>query len=259
MKVIIVEDEIPAAEKLERYLQKYDPAIEVLARFNSVQSTVSWLKENQTIVDLIFMDIQLTDGLSFQIFQQVQVQKPVIFTTAFNEFALDAFKVNSIDYLLKPITFTDLAGSLKKLEGLRQQFQWNKDQTEKVQQAFSVLKTKEYKNRFMVKLGEHIRSITTDQISLFYADGRDVYLVTTQNRKFIIDYTLESLEDILDPVLFYRLNRTFILNINSIKDVLVYSNSRLKITLTQEFDKEIIVSREKVGEFKDWFDGARAL
>jgi len=165
--------------------------------------------------------------------------------------------LRSIDYLLKPLTFTDLSASLKKLETLRQQLQWNKDQTERVQLAISSLKTKEYKNRFMVKLGEHIRSITADQISLFYADGRDVYLVTTQNRKFIIDYTLESLEDILDPSVFFRLNRTFILNINAIKDVLVYSNSRLKIALQQEFDKEIIVSREKVGEFKEWFDGAR--
>jgi two-component system, LytTR family, response regulator len=258
MKVIIVEDEVPAAEKLERYLQKYDASIEVSARFDTVSSTVEWLKARQDTIDLIFMDIQLIDGLSFQVFQQVQVHRPVIFTTAFNEFALDAFKVNSIDYLLKPITFTDLAASLKKLEALKEQFQWHKEQADRVQQAFSSLKSKEYKNRFMVKLGEHIRSITTDQVSLFYADGRDVYLVTPQNRKFIIDYTLESLEDILDPALFFRLNRTFILNINGIKDVLVYSNSRLKIALQQEFDKEIIVSREKVGEFKAWFDGTRA-
>ena len=257
MKVLIVEDEVPAAEKLERYLQKYDASIQVLARFDSVSSSVSWLKQNQESIDLIFMDIQLIDGLSFQIFQQIEIRKPVIFTTAFNEFALDAFKVNSIDYLLKPITFTDLSGSLKKLENLKAQFQTGTEQQEKIQQAFSSMKTREYKNRFMVKLGEHIRSITTDQISLFFADGRDVYLVTTQNRKFIIDYTLEGLEDILDPKLFFRLNRTFILNINSIKDVLVYSNSRLKITLNQEFDKEIIVSREKVGEFKEWFDGTR--
>jgi two-component system, LytTR family, response regulator len=257
MKVIIIEDEVPAAEKLERYLQKYDSAITVEARFDAVANAVSWLKENQDTIDLIFMDIQLIDGLSFQIFQQVQVKKPVIFTTAFNEFALDAFKVNSIDYLLKPITFTDLSSALKKLENLRQQFQWTKDQQEKVQQAVSSMRTRDYKNRFMVKLGEHIRSITADQISVFYADGRDVYLVTTQNRKFIIDYTLEALEDVLEPQLFFRLNRTFIVNINAIKDVLVYSNSRLKITLVQEFDKEIIVSREKVGEFKEWFDGAR--
>src|SRR6266545_4708680 len=159
MKVIIVEDEVPAAEKLERYLQKYDASIQVIAKFDSVSSTVNWMKENQDSIDLIFLDIQLIDGLSFQIFQQIEVRKPVIFTTAFNEFALDAFKVNSIDYLLKPITFTDLSTSLKKLENLRQQFQWNKEQQDKVQQAFSSLRTKEYKNRFMVKLGEHIRSI----------------------------------------------------------------------------------------------------
>jgi two-component system, LytTR family, response regulator len=263
MRVVIIEDEVPAAEKLERYLQKYDSTIEIIARLNSVKDSIEWLSSNQESADLVFMDIQLIDGLSFQIFQQVQVKKPVIFTTAFNEFALDAFKVNSIDYLLKPLTFTDLAASLKKLEGLREQLKPVSDQHERIQQAFLDLRPKEYKNRFMVKyknrfmvkLGEHIRSITIDQISLFFADGRDVYLVTNQNRKFIIDYTLEALEDILDPKLFFRLNRTFILHINSIKDVLVYSNSRLKITLNQEFDREIIVSREKVADFKSWFDG----
>lgn len=255
MKVIIVEDEVPAAEKLERYLIKYDASIEVVAKFDSVSSTVTWLLAYQDMLDLIFMDIQLIDGLTFQIFQQVQIRKPVIFTTAFNEFALDAFKVNSIDYLLKPITFADLSASMKKLEALRQEFVKG-DQTQRVQEALTSLKQKTYKSRFMVKLGEHIRSITTDQISLLYADGRDVFMVTNQGRKFIIDYTLESLENMLDPKDFFRINRTFIVNINAIKDVLVYSNSRLKITITQDFNKEIIVSREKVNEFKSWFDGA---
>jgi len=258
MNVLIIEDEVPAAEKLERYLLKYDNTIRITAKLDTVRSATEWLGANQDQVDLIFMDIQLIDGLSFQIFQQVQVKKPVIFTTAFNEFALDAFKVNSIDYLLKPITFTDLSASLRKLDTLREQLQQGnaESQRDRIQQLAAVgVRAREYKTRFMVKLGEHIRSITTDQIGLFYADGRDVYLVTTQNRKFIIDYTLESLEDILEPAVFFRLNRTFIININAIKDVLVYSNSRLKITLQQEFDKEIIVSREKVGDFKEWFDG----
>ncbi|MBX2970942.1 MAG: response regulator transcription factor [Cyclobacteriaceae bacterium] len=255
MKVLIIEDEVPAAEKLERYLLKYDSATTVAGHLSTVADAVSWLKENQENIDLIFMDIQLIDGLSFQIFQQVQVRKPVIFITAFNEFALDAFKVNSIDYLLKPITFTDLSNSLKKLESLREQLQWNDSKTRQLSDVFSSNKTKDYKTRFMVKLGDHIRSITADQISLFYAEGRDVYLVTTQNRKFIVDYTLETLEDLLDPTVFYRVNRTFILNIHTIKDVMMYSNSRLKISLTQEFDKEIIVSREKVNPFKEWFDG----
>jgi two-component system, LytTR family, response regulator len=256
MKVLIIEDEIPAAEKLERYLIKYDAAIQVLKHLTSVKDAVAWLQENQDKVDLIFMDIQLIDGLSFQIFQQVTIRKPVIFITAFNEFALDAFKVNSIDYLLKPITFTDLAASLKKLENLREQLHWNKEKTDQLQEVFSTPKAKDYKTRFMVKLGDHIRSITADQICLFYAEGRDVYLVTTQNRKFIIDYTLETLEDLLDPKNFFRINRTYILNISAIKDVIIYSNSRLKITVTQEFDKEIIVSREKVSVFKEWFDGS---
>ncbi|HYG02515.1 MAG TPA: LytTR family DNA-binding domain-containing protein [Chryseosolibacter sp.] len=255
MKFLIIEDEQPAAEKLERYLSKYNPSNEVVARLDSIQTAVEWLRNNQENVDIIFMDVQLLDGLSFQIFQEIQVNKPVIFTTAFNEYALDAFKVNSIDYLLKPITFTDLSNSLKKIDSLRLQLQWNSEQSQRLHQAVSKLKDREYKTRFMVKLGEHIRSITTDQISVFYADGRDVYLVTDQNRKFIIDYTLESLEEILDPRIFFRLNRTFIININAIKDVLIYSNSRLKITLTQAFDKEVIVSREKVPDFKTWFDG----
>lgn len=255
MKVIIIEDEVPAAEKLERYLHKYDPAIVVLGIFNSVKASAAWLLDHQGETDLIFMDIQLIDGISFQIFQQVQVQKPVIFTTAFNEFALDAFKVNSIDYLLKPLTFTDLSAALKKMESMREQFQSAPPQRERIERAFSNLRPKEYKTRFMVKLGEHIRSITTDQVALFFADGRDVYLITNQGRKFIIDYTLEALEEILDPRLFFRINRTFILPINAIKDVLVYSNSRLKITTTTEFDREIIVSREKVADFKNWFGG----
>lgn len=255
MKVIIIEDEVPAAEKLERYLLKYDPAIEISGKFDAVAATVSWLRDHQDEIDLIFMDIQLTDGLSFSVFQQVTVNKPVIFTTAFNEFALDAFKVNSIDYLLKPITFTDLSASMKKLGSLRQQLRENNDQAARLQKAVASIATPEYKNRFMVKLGEHIRSITANQIAFFFADGRDVYLVTTQRRKFIIDYTLEALESILDSARFFRVNRTFILNIDAIRDVLMYSNSRLKVALTQESDKEIIVSRDKVGPFKEWFDG----
>lgn len=256
MKVAIIEDELPAAEKLERYLTKYDPTIVVATRLDSVATAVPWLQQHQDEVDLIFMDIQLIDGLSFQIFQAMQVQKPVIFTTAYNEFALDAFKVNSIDYLLKPVTFTDLAASLKKMESLRQQLQFPAVQAQRISQIATTSPATVHKRRFMVKVGEHIRSITADQISLLYAEGRDVYLVTGQNKKFIIDYTLEALEEMLDPQLFFRINRTYIININAIKDVLVYSNSRLKITMIQDFDKEIIVSREKVGDFKTWFDGA---
>jgi len=264
LQVLIIEDEAPAVDKLERYLQKYSTEIKVVAKHESISSAAEWLKEYSTKVDLIFMDIQLTDGLSFRIFDQVKIDKPVIFITAFNEYALDAFKANGIDYLLKPITYSDLSASLQKFENLKSQLKgseaqatpnWDESETEKIRKVLSTLPAKNYKNRFMVKLGDHIRSITSDQISFFFADGRDVYLVTNQLRKFIIDYTLESLEDSLDPAIFHRCNRSYILNISSIQDVIVYSNSRLKVITTIKWENEIIVSREKVSEFKEWFDG----
>ena len=258
LNVLIVEDETPAVEKLQRYLQRYSSSIRVAASCDSIAQTVAWLQEHQSEVDLIFMDIQLKDGVSFGIFSQVKVQKPVIFITAYNEYALEAFKVNSIDYLLKPVTFDDLHTSLQKFESLRTQFVVSDQSLEKLKELAGEKGTKTFKNRFMVKVGDHIRSVTSDQILFFFADGRDVYLVTQQPRKFIIDFTLESLEEVLDPETFFRANRTYILNIHCIQDVVVYSNSRLKITTQPVWDKEIIVSREKVSEFKDWFDGRRS-
>jgi two-component system LytT family response regulator len=257
MRVLIVEDEVPAAEKLERYLQKYSTGISVIAKIASVKEAVAWLQSRQNEIDLIFMDIQLLDGISFTIFQQVEIEKPVIFITAYNEFALDAFKVKGIDYLLKPVSFNDLSLSLQKLEQLRTQLTWREEKLKMVKETLATLPSKNYKSRFMVKLGDHIRSITVDQIGLLFADGRDVYLITNENKKFIIDYTLESLEELIDPKLFFRANRSYILNIQFIQDVVVYSNSRLKIIPTVKWDQEVIVSREKVAEFKLWFDGAR--
>lgn len=251
MKVLIVEDEIPAAEKLERYLQKYNPAIEVADRAKSVSEAVSAIQANQQHLDLIFMDIQLIDGLSFEIFDQVKVTVPVIFTTAFDEYAVDAFKVNSVAYLLKPITFKDLSEAMKKLDAMKQQFGGGMD----INSVLANLSAIKYKERFMVKVGDHIKSIKTEDIALFFADGRVAYLLTYEKRKFIIDYKLEELEELLDPTAFFRLNRTFIVNINAIADVLMYSNSRLKVTPSIEFDKEMIVSRDKVTAFKDWFSG----
>lgn len=256
LNVLIIEDETPAAEKLERYLQRYSPSIKVATILDSVETAVNWLADHQSEVDLILMDIQLKDGQSFQIFKEIKVVKPVIFITAYNEFALEAFKVNSIDYLLKPVTFTDLANSLKKAETLGTQLQWSEGKTEKVISQLAPAEGKNYKNRFMVKLGDHIRSITSDQISFFFADGRDVYLITNQLRKFIIDYTLENLEEILDPKIFHRINRSYIVHIGAIQDVVVYSNSRLKITPHIKWEPEMVVSREKVSEFKLWFDGS---
>jgi two-component system, LytTR family, response regulator len=256
MKVLIIEDEKPAAEKLERHLKKYDPTIEVADKISSVEKAVNWLGDDQNYVDLIFMDVQLTDGLSFDIFKKALVQKPVIFTTAFNEYAIEAFKGNGIDYLLKPITYEALAGSLQKLDNLRRSLGASAPAPlSNLEQALHLLQKKNYKNRFMVRTGEHIHSIPAADIILFYAEDRNVFLQADNRKKYIIDYKMEELEDILDPALFFRVNRTFIVSINAIRDVIVYSNSRLLIRLQFDFDKEIVVSRERVQEFKDWFNG----
>ncbi|MBX2841815.1 MAG: LytTR family DNA-binding domain-containing protein [Flammeovirgaceae bacterium] len=257
MKVLIIEDEKPAAEKLERLLKKINAENEIVASLPSIKKSVDWLKENNgNQFDLLFLDIQLADGLSFEIFKQVTIDKPIIFTTAYNEYAIEAFKVNSIDYLLKPLTLDALSNSLQKLETLRDNLP-SKSQNSQLQALNEVLSSlkKNYKTRFMVKLGEHIKSVPTEKIAYFLADGRNVFLFTSQNRKFIIDYKMEELSDLLQPSMFYRVNRSFVVNINAITDVLVYSNSRLKILTTPETEKEIIVSRDKVTSFKDWFDG----
>jgi two-component system, LytTR family, response regulator len=259
MKVVIVEDEIPAAEKLERYLLRYKGNIKVLARLQSVSDSVTWFKQYQDQIDLIFMDIQLNDGQSFAIFEQIDIVKPIIFTTAYDEYALKAFEVNSIAYLLKPITFHDLSAGIDKLNLLQEGSITHKTKDQQTigfkELLAGITDQQQYKSRFMIKIGGHIRSITVDKILFFYAEGRNAYITTDQGRRLIIDYKLEDLEDILDTKLFFRANRTFIININAIDDVLVYSNSRLKIIPTIKPEKEMIVSREKVGAFKKWFDG----
>ncbi|WP_299677902.1 LytTR family DNA-binding domain-containing protein [uncultured Tenacibaculum sp.] len=250
MKIIIVEDESLAVEKLERYLLKYDGTIEIASKLDSIQSAVEFF-QSENEFDVVFMDVQLTDGLSFEIFNQTKIDKPIIFVTAFDEYAIDAFKVNSIDYILKPITFTDISKAMTKLKSMQNLFK----KTEAVSNVAKDLITRKFKDRFLVKLGNHIHSLKTDEISLFYAEGRTVYLVTNSGKKYILDFKLEDLVKVLNPKNFFRVNRTFIVGINSIKDVLVYSNSRLKIITSFQLEKEIIVSREKVAIFKNWFEG----
>jgi len=250
MRIVVIEDESLAVDKLKRYLQKYDSEIIIVEALASISEAVLWFQNNDNY-DVVFMDIQLTDGLSFEIFNQVQINKPIIFTTAFDEYAIDAFKVNSVDYILKPITFTDVSNAMSKLKKLQAVFSENIH----IKEAVKTIAKEKVKDRFLVRLGNNIHSIKTTDIDVFYADGRTVYLVTNQNKKFILDYKLEDLYTILNHTEFFRVNRTFIVNINAIKDVIVYSNSRLKITPKVILEKEIIVSREKVSSFKKWFEG----
>lgn len=257
MNVLIIEDEKPAVEKLELLLNKYDADIEVLGRLSNIKDSVDWLRRNKSTLDLIFMDIQLTDGQSFDIFKSIEIKTPIIFTTAYDEYALEAFKVNSIDYLLKPVKYEQLAKALAKFRTFSENLPSAKPEFDINSLAELMNRDKKkYKTRFMVKMGEHIHSVTSKETVCFYSEGRIVLLFTEAKRKFFVDYTMSDLEELLDPQIFHRVNRSFIVNINAINDVLVYSKTRLKIVLKQEFDKDIIVSREKIKSFKEWFSGA---
>ena len=251
MRVAIIEDEQLAAEKLVRYLQKYNSEIKVLSILPSLEEAIPWIHIHYEEVDVFFMDVQLTDGLSFEIFSQIKINKPVIFTTAYDEFAIDAFKVNSIDYLLKPISFTDLSNSLRKLDSVKAHFSDHIQAEEIIKQ----IESKKFKGRFLVQMGNHIHSIASNELSYFYAEGRDVFLVNGNGRKYLIEYRLETLEELLDPKLFFRINRSFLVRMPAISDVIVHSNRRLKLVLNPKIEREVIVSREKVGDFKKWFSG----
>jgi len=250
MKIIIVEDEIPALEKLEHYILQYDTTIDIVGRFSSISDTVTWIKDQVNDFDIAFMDIQLSDGLSFDIFDQINFKKPVIFVTAFDEYAIDAFKTNSIDYLLKPIRFTDVSKALNKYKNFKTYLS-----SGNVDLASKVKKMKRIKDRFLVRLGNHIHSIQTKDIALFYAEGRDVFLVTFQGKKFMLDFNLENLIQVLNKKVFYRISRTYIVNLEAIEDVIVYSSNRLKINAKVKIDSDIIISRSRVSGFKNWFDG----
>lgn len=252
MRTLIIEDEKPASDKLKKILAEIAPDIKIIAEAATVSSALDILHDRKEEIELIFSDIKLKDGLSLEIFSQHPVSVPVIFITAYDHFALEAFRANGIDYLLKPINKEAVEQSLIKLRALQ-----NKPTTPatSLEAALKALLQKDYKNRFMVKVGEHIRSVKTDDVAFFYADGRNGFIVTKSKARYAIDYKMETLEELLDPKSFFRVNRTFIINIDAIKDVLIYSVTRLRIVPTVEWQEEIVVSREKVGDFKNWFNG----
>ena len=249
MRVLLIEDEDLAAWSLIAKLQRLDPAIEVVATLDTVKAAVDWFRANPA-PDLAFFDIQLADGLSFDIFEQVKVPCPIIFTTAYDAYALRAFKVNSVDYLLKPIVQEDLAQAFSKLRQLRGAATLDAGA---IQQMVQLLKTRSYKTRFLVKIGDHLSAVAAEEIDYFFGENKIVWLRHQNGRKYPVDYTLEQLEDLLDPAHFFRLNRQYIAAIDAIKDAVSYSNSRLKLTLKNPFnDDDVLVSREKVEAFKQW-------
>lgn len=258
MKVLIVEDETPAAEQLAQFVRRYDSSVEIVDVLDSVDDSVEFLSRNPDL-DLIFLDIHLSDGSSFDIFNDVKVCAPIIFTTAYDQYAIKAFKVNSIDYLLKPIKYEDLSAAIDKFHSLRGNNTAAAPQSEPpidlaAMQTMLQSLTHNYKKRFLIKAGEVIRFTTVEEIAYIYAEGKITYLVDNERRKFIIDYTLEELESLLDPKIFFRANRKIITKISSIRKIVNYQNSRLKITVHPEFMTDIIISREKTPLFQKWLD-----
>lgn len=255
MKILIVEDEELAVKKIQKTLAGVAPDAEVVAVTDSISSTVNWLEENSA-PDLILMDIELSDGQSFEIFNQTTIKSPVIFTTSYDEYALKAFKVNSIDYLLKPIQKEDLEAALKKLKQMKDLYK-TEDKSEVridnlVKELQQKLQPKEFRKRFLVKHAQKLVSIEIDDIAYFFSDGRLNFFKTYDNKKFVVDYTMDELEDMLDPDKYFRISRSFYIAVNSVDQIHDYFGNRLLLHLKPVVDKESIVSREKVTDFKKW-------
>lgn len=259
MNVLIIEDEPLAAERLQLLLQQYDPAARAVAVLDSVAETLAWIRAGTVPVELIFMDIQLADGLAFDLFKQSDVRVPVIFTTAYDQYALAAFHELSIDYLLKPITLPDLSRAIEKMNVLRRATSPGRDQDVKAdyhELASRLLKgMATYKSRFLGKIGQKFIFAESAQIAFFCAESKIVYLVTLDNRKLVVDYTLDQLEGILDPGLFFRINRSMIVHVAAIQQVKPYPNSRLRLILKEGVKADdIYIARERVPAFKKWAD-----
>lgn len=248
---LVVEDEQLSAERLAGMVARLFPNFKLLKTVDSVKSAVRWLSQNEQ-PELAFFDIQLADGLSFEIFEQVPVSFPVIFTTAFNEYAIRAFKVNSIDYLLKPISEDELKAAVSKFRA--GMVKSTTHESDAIAMALKQL-TNTYKSRFLVRVGEHLKTIDISETALFLSMEKSTYLRSYSNRDFGLNFTLEQLESLIDPKQYFRVNRKYLIHLKSIKDIIAYSNSRLKLILTVATDEDIIVSRERVEDFKKWLEG----
>ncbi len=251
MKVLIIEDEKPAARRLNRMLAKLN--IEAHKMLHSVEESINWFQNNEH-PDLIFLDIQLSDGLSFEIFEEIPVKSAIIFTTAYDEYALKAFKLNSIDYLLKPLDEDELKIAVEK-------FKENQPKQTDLQVNIDTIRRllinpvdRRFKKRFTIKIGQHIKIISADEIECFYSENKATYIHANSNRNYLIGHSLEHWQEELNPEQFFRVNRTFIVHINAIKDIISYTNSRLQLKLNSYNEAEIIVSRERVKDFKNWID-----
>lgn len=251
MKVLIVEDEKMAANRLTKLLAELAPEAQVAGQLDSVKRAADWLSSNTA--DLLFFDIQLADGLSFEILEKVKVEAPIIFTTAFDEYAIKAFKVNSVDYLLKPIDPKELEAAIGKFKSQFQSSSQPMLDLSAIEQAMKQM-TRKFKERFVVKIGEHIRTLEVADTAFFFSQEKATYLQNSDQKRFIIDYTLEQVQELIDPEEFFRINRKYLISMRAINDIVSYSNSRLRIILNGSDEMDAIVSRDKVQDFKRWLD-----
>jgi two-component system response regulator LytT len=253
MKVLILEDELLSAKRASQLLTEYDPGIQVVDILDSVEEAITWLNQNPE-PDLLLLDIHLADGLCFDLFEHVTLKSPVVFTTAYDKYALQAFKLNSIDYLLKPLDKGDLTRALDKYHSLKHDHRnISASDIEKLRSTIQLL-TKKYKTRFLVRFADTIHFKNVDEVAYFYADDKVVFLVSTDGKKYLMDSNLESIEEVLDPALFFRINRKVIVRIESIQKVKTMLSYRLQVFLKPAFDQEIFVSKYKSQDFKNWLD-----
>ncbi|MFD2573858.1 LytR/AlgR family response regulator transcription factor [Spirosoma soli] len=255
MNVVIIEDENLTAKRLEGMLQKYDPSINVLNRIPSVADAVAWFDQPHPAIDLVFMDIHLEDDLGFRIFEQANLSTPVIFTTAYDEYMIQAFKVNSIDYLLKPINYNELVGAIEKFKSFKKQFGQTNMVNPDLETLLSLLgkpTQTEFKDRFMITVGNKIRSIQTAEVAYFYLEEKIVFLVTKDGVSLPVDYSLDKLTQLLDPRQFFRISRQYLVSLSAIQTIHTYSAGKLKLDLSPKSRQEVFVSGDRMSEFKEW-------
>jgi DNA-binding LytR/AlgR family response regulator len=249
MKILVIEDERHAASRLKALITELLPEAELVDGMDSIATSVAWLRHEHA-PDLIFCDIQLADGLSFEIFEHVKVNSPIIFTTAYDQYAIRAFKLNAVDYLLKPIDPKELSHAISKFKSFQIKPLLDIQNLQDLLQP----NLREYKSRFMVKSGEKIMAVPSSEVAYFMSEQRFTFLHTQTGSQYILDYTLDQVESLVDPKQFFRLNRKYIATFGAIQEIYTYSNSRLKIKLKNCNDNDVLVSREKVGSFKEWLD-----
>ncbi len=253
MNVVIIEDEAFAALRLKKMIQEYNPEIKILAELESVKESVLWFRSNPE-PDLIFLDIHLEDDLSFAIFDQVKIASPVIFTTAFDEYAIKAFKLKSIDYLLKPIVQQELTAALRKYEEFSGLHRNDVD----LQSLYNLIisKEKKYRERFSISIGSKIKMVETSEIAYFFVQDKDIYMKTFQGHSYSVEHTLDNLEQMMDPSVFFRINRKFLVNIAAIANMVAYSRGRVKLELNPKAEEEFeaIVSIDRANSFKKWLN-----